>query len=178
MELNSLELLLEGVAWAVSASIVEVTTTVVVTTPESSLTPDKSWSPSDGATILACAGATLKSGASDVRGAVGAAVVDEGAGPAEDESFSLAYVEAGMKKRETLGASAGAAPSSGVALLVDCGAAGVADEDEVSVVSAPLALDEALASGVDAAVSEEVVLDDDAEGMPVAADKTSCPAGT
>lgn len=83
-----------------------------------------------------------------------------------------------MKKRETFGASAGAVPSSGVAELEDWGAAAL--DDEESVAEASLELDGALASAVEAAASEdEVLVGEEEEGMPVAADMSAgAPAGT
>lgn len=71
-----------------------------------------------------------------------------------------------MKKRETLGGSLGALPSSdSVALEVDCGAAALEDVS-------PLVAGNALESAVEAAESDDSVLDEEAAGVSVAADTT------
>lgn len=81
-----------------------------------------------------------------------------------------------MKKSDTLGASAGAAVPSLVALEVDCGGAELDDDDdeEVSVDDSVLE-DVALASEVGMAASADQVLED--EGMSVAAARLSTGAG-
>lgn len=124
---------------------------------------------------MAWAGKALKSGESEVVDGEDDEV-DDCSGVELDESLPEAYVEAGIKKSETFGASAGAVPSLGVAELEDCGAAALDDEESVAEAS----LEDALASAVDIAESVDQVLEPaDEDGMPVAADKSpGAAAGT